>query len=106
MRSGVLSVLVVDLRVELGDLRTFAERTGDPFRPDLGERLEQVGKRVSAIESTLDQDADQGWLDRFEDDIAAFEDNLATFDPPVDWVAIDESFEDHRPDGIGTETTT
>jgi len=104
MQVDVVALLIADLRAELRDLRAFAERTDDPFRSDLRDRIERLDSRVSAIDSTLDRGADRAWRDRFEDDIATFESELATFDPPVDWGAVDRTLQSHRPAGTGAKT--
>jgi len=98
MRVRVLSLLVADLREELGDLRVLAERNGDPFRDGLTERLDGVDDRVAEVESALDALAEPAWRDRFGDDLAALDGDLAGIDPPVDWGTVDRLLEDHRPD--------
>ena len=98
MRARVLSLLVTDLRAEHDDLRVVADRTDDPFRADLGERLDGVAERVHEIESTLDDVADPAWRDEFAAALAAFDEDLAAFGPPVDWGAVDRTLEAHRPD--------
>lgn len=97
MRSCVLSLLITDLRAELADLRTLAERVDDPFRAGLSGRLARAEERVLGLESALDSRADGSWHDRFGDDIAAFEASLAAVDPPVDWGAVDRTLAEHRP---------
>ena len=97
MRARVLSVLVADLRAEHRNLRVLAERAGDPFRAGLGDRLDAVAGRVGEVASALNDAAEPAWRDRFAEDIAALADELAAFDPPVDWGAVDRTLVAHRP---------
>ena len=98
MRVRVLLLLVADLRAEHRDLRTLAERSDDPFRSGLGERLDGVEERVAEVESAIDDAADPAGEERFAEDLAALDEELATFEPPVDWGAVERALEAHRPD--------
>lgn len=98
MRGRVLSLLVADLRAEHRDLRVLAVRTDDPFRNGLGERLDGVETRVAEAESALDGSGEPAWRDRFAEDLTAFDEELTTFDPPVDWGAVGRMLETHQPD--------
>jgi len=94
----VLRLLVADLRAELADLRVLAERSDDPFRGGLGERLDGVDDRVTGVESALDGVAEPAWHDRFAGDLSAFDGALSGVEPPVDWRAVERTLETHRPD--------
>ncbi|MFW6382676.1 MAG: halo transducer protein, partial [Haloferacaceae archaeon] len=98
MRTGVLSLLVADLRAEHRDLRVLAERNDEPFRNELGDRFDDLDGRLAEIESALDDAAEPAWRDRFEGDLSTFDRELASFDPPVEWGAVERVLETHRPD--------
>lgn len=98
MRARVLSLLTADLRAEHRDLRVLADRSDDPFRTELGERLDGVEERVAEVESAIDDVADPAWKERFAEDLAALDEELAAFEPPVDWGAVERALEAHRPD--------
>jgi hypothetical protein len=99
MRVRVLLLLVADLRAEHRDLRLLADRSDDPFRTELGERLDGVEERVAEVESAIDDVADPAWEERFAADLAALDEKLAAFEPPVDWGAVERALEAHRPNG-------
>jgi hypothetical protein len=101
MRARVLSLLLADLRAELADLRTLADRDGAPVRAGLADRLDRTEERVIGVESALDSRADPAWRDRFGDDVAAFEAALSTFEPPIEWGVVDRTLSEHRPDDLG-----
>ena len=98
MRARVLSLLAADLRAEHRDLQLLANRRDAPFRTELGERLDGVEERVAEVESAIDDVADPVWEERFAEDLAALDEELATFEPPVDWGAVERALEAHRPD--------
>jgi hypothetical protein len=98
MQARLLSVLVADLRAERHDLREFAEQTGNPFQSELGERIDRIAGQVDDIESQLHTRAEPAWRDRFGGDLRAFDDALAAFEPPVEWGAVEECLERHRPE--------
>ncbi|WP_311171491.1 halo transducer protein [Halobellus ordinarius] len=98
MRAHVLSLLASDLRAELRDLRALAERDGTEVPVDLPTRLEQIETRTAEIEAELEARADRAWRDRFGSDLAAFEDALDPFEPPVDWGAVERIAAEHRPE--------
>ena len=101
MRARVLSVLVDDLRAEYHDLREFAKRTGDPFDAGLVEDVDAVTDRVADVESALDRPAEPEWRDRFGEELAGFSDEISAFAPPIEWGAVDECLERHRPETNG-----
>jgi hypothetical protein len=101
MRAHLLSLLASDLRAELRDLRALAERDGTEVPADFSERLERIEIHTAEIEAELEAPADRAWRDRFGSDLAAFEDTLDPFEPPVDWGAVERIVAEHRP-----ETTT
>ena len=98
MRTRILSLLAADLRAEHRDLRVLADRSDDPFRTELGERLDGVEERVAEVESAIDDIADPAWKERFAEDLAALDEELAAFEPPVEWGAVERALEAHLPD--------
>jgi hypothetical protein len=96
MRRRVLELLVGDLRTELTDLRTWADREGTPFRAALDERVSDLERRLGQLTDTLADRAEPAWRERFEADLAAFERDLEAFDPPADWERVQDAFEDRR----------
>ncbi|WP_115863852.1 halo transducer protein [Halorussus litoreus] len=128
LRHRVLGLLLADLRAELADLRTWAERAArddnraaDPAggrmdgleeMDDLEARLDALGARRSGLGDRLDDLARPAWSARFGDRVASFEAETADLDPPLDWSAVESAFEEHRPadrleavsDEVPTET--
>jgi len=97
MQAAVLSLLVADLDAELAGLRTLAESADEPLRDDLRDRLDRVRRRVVDVESTLSGMVVPSWRDRYAADLDAFEAELATFGPPVEWGAVERTLAAHRP---------
>ncbi|WP_209452197.1 hypothetical protein [Halosimplex halophilum] len=98
---------VADLRAELGDLRTWADREGaDPVGEggldDLAARLDDLDGRHGALGERLDAAAEPEWTDRFGEAVAAVESDLADCAPPVDWGVVQSTVEEHRAD-IGSD---
>ena len=100
MRARVLSLLAADLRAEHRDLRVLADRNDDPFPTEPGDRLNGVEERVAEVESAIDDVADPAWEERFAEDLAALNEELASFKPPVDWGAVERALEAHQPDAL------
>lgn len=103
MRTQVLLLLLTDLRAELADLRTLADRTDAHVRTGLADRINRAEEQVTDLNSALGTHATPAWRDRFGDDIAAFDSTLNRFDPPVDWGAVDRTLAEHQPDGSDKE---
>jgi len=100
LRHRVLGLLLADLRAELGDLRTLAERA-DRDRAgraaELGDRLDDLDTRQAGLGDRLEDLARPAWTDRFGDRVASFEAETADMEPPLDWSAVESAFEEHRP---------
>lgn len=96
MRTRVVDLLVEDLRAELTDLRTLADREEAQVPDALGDRVAALDRRVEELIDSLAERADPAWRDRYGDDIAAFERDLAAIDPPVDWTRVQRTFDDRR----------
>jgi hypothetical protein len=94
---------VADLRAELADLRTWADRVGaDPVEEggldDLAARLDDLDGRRAALGERLDAVAEPEWTDRFGERVAAVESELADCEPPVDWGVVGAVLDEHRGD--------
>ncbi|QPV61230.1 hypothetical protein I7X12_10635 [Halosimplex litoreum] len=94
---------VADLRAELADLRTWADREdADPVEEggldDLAGRLDDLDGRHAELGERLDAVAEPEWTDRFGDRIAAAESELDDCEPPVDWAAVGSVLDEHRGD--------
>lgn len=99
LRHRVLGLLLADLRAEFDDLRTWADREGldDDWAADVGDRLDRLDDRGAATGDRLAELARPAWRDRFGDRIAAFEDALDDFAPPVAWRDVQATLDEHRP---------
>lgn len=100
LRRRVTVLLVADLRSELADLRTWAEREGEDLAraDELGDRLDDLDACLSSVGDRLAALADPEWTDRFGDQLAAFETATDDLEPPLDWSAVEAAFEEHRPE--------
>lgn len=96
MRAHVMALLATDLCAEAADLRTWADREGDPFRAELADRVAATEREARALVETLSEHGEPAWHDRFGSDLAAFERALSAFAPPVDWDRVRETLEERR----------
>ena len=92
---------VADLRAELADLRTWADREdADPVEDggldDLAARLDDLDRRHEDLDDRLDTAAEPAWTDRFGDRVAAAETDLDECEPPVDWGVVGSVLDEHR----------
>jgi len=99
LRSRVIGLLLADVRAELADLRTWADRED----LDHGERLDafdarlaDLDDRVVAAGDRLDDLARPDWRARFDDRLDAFGSALDGLEPPVDWGEVQATLEEHR----------
>ncbi len=84
--ARVTGLLVEDLRAELVDLRALAD-DGSSF--DTHERrLTDLAARRDALVTRLDDLARPAWRETHGDRVAAATDRVDSFDPPVDWGAV------------------
>lgn len=106
LRRRVIGLLVSDLRAELSGLRTWADREGEtPRRSENGDtagpgeidaRIDDLRSRERALGERLETLARPRWRERFGERIAAFETDLDSFDPPIQWGRVQETLEEHR----------
>jgi len=92
---------VADLRAELDDLRTWADRgDAEPVEEggldDLAARLDDLAGRHAELGERLDTAADPEWTDRFGEAVTAVESDLDDCEPPVDWGVVQSTIEAHR----------
>ncbi|WP_436925598.1 halo transducer protein [Halosimplex amylolyticum] len=111
LRVGVIGLTVDDLRAELGDLRTWADREDeaasdtapDGGLADLDARLADIEARGVALDDRLDDLATPDWRDRFGDRIDGFERDLDDLAPPVEWRAVERALETRRAEADSAE---
>jgi len=115
LRVRVAGLLLADLRYELDDLQTWADREADE-RPDEGTgteerdevledvegRLNSLDVRASGLEDWLAAVAEPAWRRRFGDRVTTFEHALDDRRPPVDWGGVQATLEDHRSAALDT----
>lgn len=98
MRHLALSLMLADLRTELEGLVTLDERAGEGTTEDrrnCRSRLDAADSRLAALDERLDAVAEPAFERRHGDRVAAFEAAAASFEPPVDWAAVRQLFEQH-----------
>lgn len=101
LRHRVLALLAADLRAELDDCRTLAARnddSGDRLSA-VETRLDDLRERRRSLGERLDGVGRPAWRERFDGRLHDFETALDAYDPPVEWAAVGETLEAHRPDG-------
>jgi hypothetical protein len=99
LRHRVTGLLLADLRAEIDDLRTLAERQdADPDFAELDGRLDALDDRRATLGDDLDVASRPAWVERYGDDVDAFEAALDDFEPPVSWGAVRAELDAHRPD--------
>ena len=105
LRTELVALMVADLRAELDDLRTWAERDddiGDWYAESIADRLDGLEDRQTDLADGLDALARPTWTDRFDDRLDDFGSDIADLEPPVDWVEMQATLEAYRPDGVET----
>jgi chromosome segregation ATPase len=101
LRCRVTALLTTDLRAELADLRTLATRQSadaDGELDDVSDRIAELDARREAVADDLDALERPAWRETYGDRLDAFEADLAAFDPPVSWGAVQDVLADHRPE--------
>jgi hypothetical protein len=91
----VADLLIADLRAELADLRTWAEREGvEPALADHAADLDALSARRDRLADRLDAAAEPGWRDAHGDRVARAAATVESFDPPVGWGAVRAALDD------------
>jgi chromosome segregation ATPase len=103
MRHRLVGLLIDDLETELRGLRAWPEAANEG-RPDaIAERIAEVRSRWTDLGDRIEAVARPGWRERFSDRLDSFESDLETFEPPVDWGAVQGTLQDHRAEiGLGS----
>lgn len=102
VRARVLDLLVTDLRAELADLRTLAERREGSVPEALARRVAALDREVAVLTTRLTDRAEAAWRERFADELTAVRDGLAGLAPPVDWGRVETVASEQRA-AIGAE---
>lgn len=83
---------MLDLRLAATDLETVDQRLGtDPSgstSSDVQECVDELEDRLDALAGRLDAAARTEWQDRYDSRLAAFDEELERFDPPIDRGAV------------------
>lgn len=93
----VAGLLIQDLRSELVDVRTLAERQGSDEAERTGaiaNRLDDVATRHDSVGERIESTAQPEWRRRYGDRLSAVEETLDRFDPPVEWGALQAALAD------------
>ncbi|QZP37269.1 hypothetical protein [Halobaculum magnesiiphilum] len=100
LRRRVLELQAADLRAAAADVATVDERLGaEPEAPaheavrDLTADLED---RLAATADRLDELARQSWHDRYDRNLRAIDEDMATVEPPVEWGSVLTALEEAR----------
>jgi len=99
LRIRLYDLLCTDLRAELAALRTWTDREDldDDQRPDgIETRLDDLETLRSSLADRLEDLARSAWKEQYGDRLAAFEDALSEFEPPVRWVDVQAELDEHR----------
>lgn len=96
MQVHVLELLVADLRVELADLRVWADREDTEFRATVEERVADLEQQTTELKTRLAEHADPVWHDRFDNHLSTFQADLDEFEPPADWRRVQETLQERR----------
>jgi hypothetical protein len=98
-RQRVNGLVIADARAELADVRSWADREGEPTGEldALADRLDDLDVRRERLGDRLDDLAQPAWRERYGEAVAAVEETLAEFEPPVDFGAVQAALDDHEP---------
>jgi len=97
VRHRVVSLLIADLRAELSTLRTWAERVDEAPPSGIESRIDDLQASHEALGERLDTCADPAWSTRFDEQLAALDEELAEIEPPVSWLDVEAIVKEHHP---------
>lgn len=97
VRHRVVSLLLADLRAELSTLRTWAERVDEAPPSGIESRIDDLQASHEALGERLDTCAEPAWSTRFDEQLAALDEELAGIEPPVSWLDVEAIVEEYRP---------
>lgn len=97
VRQRLVALLLADLRVEVADLETWANREGEDAKLEgVADRVDSLAVRREALADRVDSLARSDWTDRFGDRLRAAESRFDDLEPPVDWGEVRQTLEEHR----------
>ncbi|MXR40397.1 hypothetical protein GRX01_03370 [Halobaculum sp. WSA2] len=92
IRRRVLALQSADIRAAATDIATVDDRRDadpdDPVDREVRERTDELDERLAAAADRLDTLSRPEWRDRFDQNVAVFDEELSTFEPPVEWSAV------------------
>ena len=92
----VAGLMLAELRAELADLRTMAERVETDAAGPLAataDRLDDLVARHEEVGDALESIDAPDWHARYDERIATVEETLESFEPPVDWAELQAALE-------------
>lgn len=98
LRIQLLELLATDVRAELADHRTWADREDLEATPldDVEARVDSVDEDLDDLASTVDEIGRRDWVDRFAEPIRGFDRALHEYEPPIPWGEVQSELEEHR----------
>jgi len=100
LRHRVLALQTADLRAAAADVETVDDRlradSDGTAHDDVHGRVDDLRPRLEETADRLDTLARPEWRDRFSPKVAAFEEALDAFEPPVEWSAVLTTFREAR----------
>jgi hypothetical protein len=99
LRVRLHDLLLDDLRAELEDLRTWADREAldEDDRPaGIEARLDDLDGQLAGLEDRLDDHARPEWREQYDEHLTGFEEALADVEPPVQWGVVQAELEEQR----------
>lgn len=91
LRLEVVELMLGDVRSELSDLRELAERfdeTDDWSPAIVGDTLDDLDDRRAALSDRVDDLGRPEWRDRFEEQLATFDEAVDGMESPIDWMEL------------------
>jgi len=99
LRVRMLDLFLTDVRGELSDLRTWDEREDVTDAEPAGEiedRINVTAAECDRLADRLDALAEAAWRESVGEDLDDFDDELAEFEPPVDWGEVQRTLDTYR----------
>jgi len=99
LRVRMLDLFLTDVRGELADLRTWDERedvAGAELAGGIEDRIDQADTECDRLADRLDALAEPAWRGSVGDDLDDFDEELESFEPPVDWGEVQRTLETYR----------
>lgn len=99
LRIRLHDLLLEDLRAELADLRTWADREDldeDEGLAEIEARLDDLGGELARLADRLEALARPEWREQYGEHVAAFDDAISDVELPVQWGVVQAELEEHR----------